>query len=159
RTGDPSCAYEAHLTVRGYDYRRQELRAFTPPQPGREPLVFKDHPIRLGWFQVIRPVGLQAMEVDCSVLRVRFTPAEGKVYGPPTAVSGPAPETARVHTIVPEENRILNPRASWSRYNSDFVAYDHPEPSNTYDGADIANNRSWGVVDDSCDGVLEAALV
>jgi hypothetical protein len=159
RTGDPSCAYEAQLTVKGYDYRRQELLAYSPPQPGREPLVLKEHPIRLGWFQVIRPVGLAAMGVDCSVLRVRFTPGEGKVYGPPTAVTGSAPDTGRVHVVVPEENRILNPRSTWARYNSDFGTYDNPDPFNTYDGADVADNRSWGVVDDSCDGVLEAALV
>ena len=35
----------------------------------------------------------------------------------------------------------------------------HPEPSDTYDGADTGSGRSWGVVDDTCDGIIEAQVV
>src|SRR4029434_1991754 len=29
----------------------------------------------------------------------------------------------------------------------------------SYDGANVGDNRSWGVVDDTCDGVIEARVV
>jgi hypothetical protein len=34
-----------------------------------------------------------------------------------------------------------------------------PQPSDSYDGANIGSNRSWGVVDDTCDGVIAAEVV
>jgi len=34
-----------------------------------------------------------------------------------------------------------------------------PQPSDSYDGADIGDGASWGVVDDTCDGVIQAQLV
>ena len=34
-----------------------------------------------------------------------------------------------------------------------------PQPSDSYDGANVGDNRSWGVVDDSCDGIIEAQVV
>jgi hypothetical protein len=34
-----------------------------------------------------------------------------------------------------------------------------PQPSDSYDGANVGNCRSWGVVDDSCDGIIEAQIV
>ena len=80
---------------------------------------------------------------------------------PPLA---PAPDTGRVHVIVKTENRILNPKAIWLQYNADYTKFDNPEPSDTFDGADVdpnnsLNNVSWGVVDDTCDAVIEATLV
>ena len=110
------------------------------------------------------------MNVDLGILRVRFTPAQGNVYGPPNAVAGPAsplqPGQAlaastlggRLHEIVPQENRILSPSTPWSRYIMDKRG-DDPQPSDSYDGANVGQNRSWGVVDDTCDGIIEAQLV
>jgi hypothetical protein len=104
------------------------------------------------------------MGIDLGAIRVRFTPGRGEVYGPPSASEAPAPGTGRVHTIVKPENRTLNPRASWLSYNADYTRFDNPEPSDTYDGADVDpvnpfNNVAWGVVDDTCDAVIEATLV
>jgi hypothetical protein len=179
RTGSAACAYIAWASVVASDHGRKPLQAFSPYSPGQEPLVFKDHPIPLGHFQAIKPIrrsaqnrleDLKVMNVDLGTLRVRFTPARGEVYGPPTAVAGPAsplpPGMAlpavtlggRLHEIVPEANRILNPNTPWSCYRMDKRG-DDPQPSDSYDGANVGVNRSWGIVDDTCDGIIEAQLV
>jgi hypothetical protein len=110
------------------------------------------------------------MGVDLGVLRVRFTPARGQVYGPPDAIAGPAsplpqgvalpPVTlgGRLHEIVPKENRILNPNTPWSRHIMDERG-DDPQPSDSYDGANVGDNRSWGVIDDTCDGIIDAHVI
>jgi hypothetical protein len=159
RTGDDANAFEVSLKVHGDDHARKLLLAFTPPRPGQEPLVTPDHPIRLGTFQVIRPIRRNRLEINLDVLRVRFTPASGQVYGPPTAVEAQGTTTDAFFEIVPPENRILNPRASWLRYDGSYDTYTNPEPWDTYDGADQDRNVSWGVVDDTCDGTITASLV
>lgn len=94
--------------------------------------------------------------MDLDVLRVRFTPARGEVYGPPSAVVARDDRTGRKYDIVPPGNRILNPAASWVRYVGNDT---DPQPSDTYDGAGQGLNQSWGVVDDTCDGIVTADLV
>ena len=164
RSGDTANGFQARIQVAGNNYRRHPLLASSVRKPGTEPLVSEDRAISLGTFQVIRPTGGHEMGVDLGALRVRFTPAKGDVYGPPAASSAPAPDTGRVHVIVKPENRILNPKASWLKYNADYTKFDNPEPSDTFDGADVdpnnfLNNVAWGVVDDTCDALLEATLV
>jgi hypothetical protein len=171
RTLSAACAYIASVSSLGNDHGRKPLLAFSPHNADEEPLVTRERPIPLGHFQVIRPIEKQQMGADLSVLRVRFTPAKGQVYGPPTAVGGPAsplppglaldPSTlgGRMHEIVPPENRILNASTKWSRYVMDAEGEEDPEPSDSYDGANVGNNCSWGVVDDTCDGIIEAQLV
>jgi hypothetical protein len=170
RTLSAACAYIAQQVVSGDDHRRRQLLAFSPHVPGEEPLVSAEHKIRLGYFQVIRPIDRRAMGVDLSALRVRFTPATGEVYGPPTAVTGPAsplppgqaldPVTlgGRLYEIVKPKNRILSSRTRWSEYVMDADSQEDPQPSDSYDGANVGDNRSWGVVDDSCDGIIEAQV-
>jgi hypothetical protein len=170
RTGSAACAYIARATVGASDHARKQLPAFSPHTSGKEPLVFQKHPIPLGYFQALKPIERRAMGVDLDVLRVRFTPATGQVYGPPDASAGPAsplpqgvalaPVTlgGRLHEIVPKENRILNPNTPWSRYIMDKRG-DDPQPSDSYDGANVGDNRSWGVVDDTCDGIIEAHVI
>jgi hypothetical protein len=64
-----------------------------------------------------------------------------------------------MHEIVPEANRILNQQAAWVQYSSNNRR-DNPQPSDTYDGADDTErrNRSFGVVDDTCDVLLHASV-
>jgi hypothetical protein len=159
RTGDDANAFEASIKVRGDDHEVRPLLAVTPPRPGQEPLVTPAHPIPLGSFQVMRPIRRAQLDVDLDVLRARFTPARGQVYGPPTAIDAQGTTTDAVFEIVPPANRILNPRASWLRYDGSYATYTNPEPWDTYDGADQDQNVAWGVVDDTCDGVLEVSLV
>jgi hypothetical protein len=177
RTGLASCSFVARAVVAGDDHARRELLAFSPHTAGQEPLVYQDHPIPLGTFQVLRPQhahkspgdGLPA--VDCSVLRVRFTPPQGLVYGPPTAMTGPAPEVqpgvyeaaatqfGRIHEIVAPENRILNPNTIWSQqYAMMNGQFEDPPPQDGYDGAAVGDFRSWGCVDDTSDSIIEAML-
>ena len=160
RSGDPACAFSATINVPGDDHSQHPLLASSS---GENPLVLADKPIPLGRFQVIQPSLTSSMGADLSVVRVRFTPATGQVYGPPSAdkakdsdnYSGPHPE----HMLVPPENRILNANASWMHYTSNRRA-DSPQPADTYDGADDTSreNRSFGVVDDTCDVVVQAAI-
>jgi hypothetical protein len=64
-----------------------------------------------------------------------------------------------MHEVVAAENRILNSRTPWSSYVMDQPDQKDPQPSDSYDGANVGLNRSWGVVDDTCDGVIEAQVV
>lgn len=159
RTGDPANAFEAYLQVNGQCFDRHDLMAFTPPRPNQVPLVLPERPIPLGSLEVIRPVVGSQMGIDLDVLRVRYTPAKGEVYGPPTAVEAADGETGFVYQIVPPANRILNEAASWLRYDGSYAKYSNPEPSDTYDGADQDNSASWGVVDDTCDGTIQAMII
>jgi hypothetical protein len=81
------------------------------------------------------------------------------VYGPPSAAMGQDDATGRFYEMVPLENRILNPAASWLPDDGDYTTFTNPEPSDTHNGADQGANVSWGVVDDTCDGVITAELV
>jgi hypothetical protein len=171
RTLLPSCGFIARLDVPGNDHARRPLLACSPFSPGSQPLVRAEHPIPLGEFQVVRPVRSTVYHEDLSILRVRFTPAKGEVYGPPVAglamakvlpEGGFNPPTAligRMYELVPEKNRILNPDTPWSSYAYDGPEQEDPQPSDSYDGSSIASNVSWGVVDDLCDGILEAQVV
>lgn len=156
RTGDESNGFSAGVQVRGDDVTPRPLLASSPPSPGGTPLVWPEHPVPLGSFQVLRPVAGQVGLVDLDVLRVRFTPARGEVYGPPSAVVARDDKTGREYEIVPPGNRILNPAASWVSYTGTDT---DPQPADTYDGADQGRNQSWGVVDDTCDGIVTADLV
>jgi hypothetical protein len=60
---------------------------------------------------------------------------------------------------VPEKNRILNPDTPWSSYVMDAPDQIDPQPSDSYDGVNVGDDISWGVVDDTCDGVIEAQVV
>jgi hypothetical protein len=171
RTGSAACSFIARVDVGGNDHQRKPLLAISPRTADQEPLVYPDRPIPLGAFQVIRPAAKIAMGIDLSQIRVRFTPARGEVYGPPNAIVGP-PSPAQpgeivarqilpgvLHEIVPERNRILNTNTPWSSYTMNEKGQSDPQPCDSYDGADVGNWRSWGVVDDTCDGIITAQLV
>lgn len=175
RTGDPAHGFVAREQVRGDDHAVRELKAFSPYTSGREPLVLEHHPIPFGLFQVLRPVDrvvrIGEHEVDCGILRIRFTPPKGLVYGPPTATTGPAQEVppgiyetpaglwGRMHEIVPPQRRILNPKTTWPSYIMMNGTHEDPQPQDGYDGAAIGNHQAWGCVDDSSDGLITATLV
>ncbi len=171
RTLSAACAYIARESVSGDDHVRRELLAISPRNADEEPLVTPDSPIHLGYFQVMKPIDRKSMGIDLTALRVRFTPATGQVYGPWRAIVGPAsplpPGEAlsqvtlggRLHGIVPEQNRILSDDTKWTKYMMDAEDQEDPQPSDSYDGANVGDNCSWGVVDDSCDGIIEAQVV
>lgn len=156
RSGDLACEFSATESTAADNHTPLELLAVSS---GNEPLVLPDNPINLGRFQALKPTPATAMGVDLSVLRIRFTPARGLVYGPPSATTAIDTDTNRAHEIVPEANRILNPASAWVQYSSNNRR-DNPQPSDTYDGADDSSRRnlSFGVVDDTCDVLLEASI-
>ncbi|MGI9022459.1 MAG: hypothetical protein ACR2HV_04365, partial [Acidimicrobiales bacterium] len=166
RSGDPACAFSAAVDVDHAAYEPVELLASST---GTRPLVAADRPIPLGRVQVIRPVagGLDPVHgVDGDVLRLRFTPAKGLVYGPPTAVEGVydvgGPERQLRHQIVPPEHRILNQDSAWTEYTLSRPELRHPSPGDTYDGSGdptSPDDRSWGVVDDTCDVLVTTTVV
>ena len=155
RTADDTCAFSAQLEVLGNDHDRHVLLASSQ---GDTPLVLPNSPIPLGQFQVVRPMTGLVLGVDLDQLRVRFTPAAGQVYGPPGATSDVDPETNQRHEMVPMQNRILNQASSWIGYDASG-RFNNPVPGDTYDGADRSDSRSFGVVDDTCDGLIEAVVV
>ena len=161
RTGDPTCGYWASVECNATNYGPHPLLASSAGGPGQEPLVSPERPIPFGALHVLRPVDAHEMAVNLGTLRVRFIPGAGHVYGPPHAIASIGPGGNRIHTIVPPEHRILNPRSAWCSYDSTYARFDNPEPSDTYDGADMPNhgNRSWGVVDDTCDAIVTATIV
>jgi hypothetical protein len=172
RTQSTSCGFVAQIDCRGDDYSRKQLLAYSPTDPTHAPLVFQHAPVPLGFFQVVRPIAKASLGVDLSVIRVRFTPGKGEVYGPPTAIAAmasPLPEgenlawskvmQGRMHEIVKVENRILNPASLWSKYVGLAPGQTDPQPYDSYDGAKCGDQTSWGVVDDTCDGIIEGHLV
>jgi hypothetical protein len=172
RTQQVSCSFVARVEATGNDHARKPLLASSPHDPDHQPLVFRDAPVPLGSFQVVRPLRATVLGVDLSVVRVRFTPAKGEVYGPPTAIasiSSPLPEgenmvwdrvmQGRMHEMVKPENRILNPNSAWSHYVGAAPGQIDPQPQDSYDGAKCGDQTSFGVVDDTCDGLIEAHLV
>jgi hypothetical protein len=155
RTLDDSNAFVATVRVCGDDFEQHQLLASSHVLSGATPLVDPARPIPLGSFRVIRPVAGQVNAVDLDILRVRFIPAAGEVYGPPTAVTG-RDNCKGPYEIVRPANRILNAAASWVTYRRGMPT--DPQPADTYDGADQGENQSLGVVDDTCDGIITASL-
>jgi hypothetical protein len=155
RTGDDTCEFSAQIAVLGNDHNRHTLQASSHGEP---PMVFPDQPIPLGQFQAIRPVTGMVLGVELDQLRVRFTPATGQVYGAPGATTDVDPATNQRHEMVPASNRILNPASPWVGYDASDQ-FNNPVPADTYDGADRDGSRSFGVVDDTCDAVIEAVVV
>nr|QEO74236.1 hypothetical protein [uncultured bacterium] len=177
RTGDPACAFSARATLDHSTFTPVELLAWSDPAAGR-PLVLPDRPISLGQVQAIRPTPgpVEAGDVDLDVLRLRFTPAKGSVYGPPNVSNGLAAcpgldgdrerlaggAISKEFEIVPLGQRILNDPTAWTQYRKGDRRRRHPLPSNTYDGSEDARpghgGRSWGVVDDTCDVLVTATV-
>lgn len=171
RTSWPAAGFFSQVDVHGDDHARKPLLARSPFNSGETPLVDPARPIPLGSFQVLRPTPGFNLGVDLSAVRVRFTPAKGQVYGPvdvtvgvaKTLVEGvvmpPQVIEGRMYEIVPPEHRILNPGTPWQNYTRDRPGQTDPQPSDSFDGAANGNLQSFGIVDDTCDGLLEAYLV
>lgn len=177
RTDYAPCSFTAREVVNGDDFERRELLAISPHTSGQEPLVSPDKPIPLGHFQVLRPVEGRVNlhddepEVDRDILRVRFTPPRGIIYGPAEATSAPAPqvqpgqfeaplaEYGRIHEIVAPQHRVVSSKTPWStEYIMLNGRFEDPQPQDGYDGANVGDHRSWGCVDDISDSVIVATI-
>lgn len=131
----------ATLQLPGDVHDRRELRGVSPTGPGR-PLVLAGRAIPLGRVQLTRPSSA------FPELRLRFTPAAGRVYGP-TDLPRRAPDWP-----VPAPQLILDPRATWCRFR--VVDDARTNPSGLF--AIDADEVSLGLVDDVCDGVITCTV-
>jgi hypothetical protein len=168
RTGNPDLGFGTYPPIRvaADEYTPVSLLAMSPSGT-REPLIPLGKNIPLGTVQIMRsrPQPSEGVEwapfVNVEVIRFRYTPARGFVYGVPDTAkpSAPLPGTTPpgpLRVAVDPERAFLNPRAGWAG----TAANDLVEPSDTYDGAGPGqrNRPSLGVVDDTCEVRFEAIL-
>jgi hypothetical protein len=106
----------------------------------------------LPWTQLVdgQPV------VNVEVVRVRFTPARGHAYGPPDAAQPHDPGNGPMLAPVDANRAFLNASAGWAGADASATAPDPPQ--DTYDGADVGNTLSLGVIDDTCEARISASL-
>ena len=173
RTGNPNLGFGTYppANLSADQHAPLSLLACSPSGV-REPLIPLGKNIALGSVQMLRslpqpkktahPQPEWAALVNVEVIRFRFTPARGLVYGVPDAGKpsesspGSDPPHPRRAAVEPPNN-FLNPLAGWSG----TPANDSVEPSDTYDGAGSGGNTNLpalGVVDDTCEVRFQATL-
>jgi hypothetical protein len=114
--------------------------------------------IPLGGVQVVRPRAQPAaptawseVGIRVDVLRFRFTPARGEFYGPPAAAQTTPP------AVTPGSHDFLRGGAGWLNSLRDA----RPAPLRVTvpaDTIDERQQRSLGVVDDTCEARIEVTL-
>lgn len=151
RTGRASLRFGTFppVQVQADDHRSVQLLGVSPPGTPQA-MIPPGRSIPLGQLQVLRPVAQPADQpwsaaVRIDVVRLRFTPARGRFYGPPGAAQVVPP-------AVPLERAFLNAAAGWQgAARSDRVV-----PNDTVD--ESSPGSSLGVVDDTCDARIVAEL-
>ncbi len=118
------------------------------PRSATTPMVPRDRNIPLGSVQITQsmpqPADVPVAEVNLATIRLRLTPAKGLFYGPPSTIG----------TGVGPEQGFLSSDAGWANAEIDSPV----QPSDTYAGAENADGRSRGIVDDTCEVRFEATL-
>jgi hypothetical protein len=174
RTGNAALRYGTFppLRLTADTHASTAILATSPPDvPVSRRMIPADRPIPLGSFQVMKSRPQPAPDpsqgwsslvngqplVNVEVLRFRFTPARGHVYGPPASADPQTLPSGRFAPVEPGRN-FLNRNAGWAGVNvaTDNGAPDFPQ--DTYDGADVGSNRSLGVVDDTCEARIAISL-
>ena len=109
----------------------------------------------LGAVQYIRP------NADFPQIRLRFTPAQGRVYGP--SQNAPRPSTEPPQGIYVTEVYDVT-RGGWHGYADPDNERSNTNPAQIYAGYivnDKPDHQLWvsrGFLDDECDGIIEAML-
>jgi hypothetical protein len=145
RTGDLNDRIEAETDAFS-DHAVHELA-------GRCQNFFAGKTIPLGSVQYIKP------SKEFPEIRLRFTPAEGKVYGPPPDPGEEDPNIA---------DAVYDPeKGKWKGYFDPTDVKNDPlgvrkatNPAQIYAGksTDDGNQISYGYLDDECDGIVEVEL-
>jgi hypothetical protein len=159
------------IEIRGDNNTPVPILAGSPPGvAAARRMIPTNQSIPLGSFQVMKSRPQPAPDpnsewtrlddgipvVNVEVVRFRFTPARGHFYGPPTAAQ-PHPAEGGVPFVPVESTRaFLNANAGWAGFNARSTAPD--APSDTYDGATVGQNRSLGVIDDTCEARIDISL-
>jgi hypothetical protein len=161
------------LEVKANNHTPTPILAVSPPGvPTSRRMIPADKPIPLGSFQVLKSQPQPAPDptngwtqlvdgrpvVNVEVIRFRFTPARGHVYGPPDAAAPHNLPSGRSFAPVEKSRAVLNPHAGWAGVNVTKVNGAPDEPQDTYDGADVGNDQSLGVVDDTCEARITVSL-
>lgn len=139
------------------DITQRQLLLGVSPADVQQPLASLNKPLPLGSIQLTRP------STEFPEIRLRFTPAKGKVYGPTNFKERLENLNERLgegsswtDLKFPTENQILNPDAAWCK----FVATNE-DPRTNPGGLYATENDtgiSLGLVDDVCDGVITCSL-
>lgn len=172
RTGAASCAAIARKVFKADHYKPHHLDAISPHTEDQVPMVRPDAPLPLGKVVTFKPNHDNwSCQTRLDQIRLRFTPGKGDAFGPPEAVQAVAsplqpgdfepamPEYGRIHKMTRPENRILSSDTPWLGYAFDADNKPKwPTPMDSYDGARVGNARSWGLIDDTCDLLIEARL-
>lgn len=177
RAGNTALRYGTFppVEIAGDDHAPRPLRGVSPPvAAGQAAMIPAGRFIPLGSAQVIRPKPqpaegdgvLWAESVQVNTLRLRVSPAPGTFYGPPGSdqVIEP-PDRSGGFSAVPVGNAFLNAAAGWAgaRVVGPRVTPGQPPaglvvPGDTYDGAEADDQSSLGIVDDTCEILIEVAL-
>jgi hypothetical protein len=158
RTANPALGFgtDPVVEITGDQHQPVTLLA-TSPSNARRPMIPRGRSIPLGSVQIIRsrpnpPDAPWSGAVDLDGIRLRFTPARGRFYGPPQAAQT---TRQRPFPAVDPVNTFLNPGAGWfgARPDDNLAV-----PGDTYDGAEVRGAQSLGVVDDTCEARIEVVL-
>ncbi len=172
RTKLASCAAVAHVIFAADNYRPHRLDAISPRTRGQVPLVTPEAPLPLGVVQTFAPnPDAPSCATRLDQVRLRFTPGSGDSFGPPdagVATASPLPpgvfepavtEYGYNYPMTRPENRILSPDTPWSGFNFRTGGTPKwPTPQDSYDGAREGAGDSWGLIDNTCDLMITAAL-
>lgn len=173
RTGNPELQFGTFpsVEVRGDNHTSVPILASSPPGvPATRRMIPDNQKIPLGSFQMMKSRSQPAPDpnhkwtelqdgipvVNVEVIRFRFTPARGHFYGPPDSAQPHPSDSGLLFPPVEATRAFLNKNAGWQGFNASTTAPD--APADTYDGADVGNNQSLGVVDDTCEVRVEVSL-
>lgn len=147
------------VSVPGDSHEPVPLHAVSPPDvPASRRMIPSGRSIPLGSVQVVRPAAQPIAPTAWSeagirldVVRFRFTPARGEFYGPPAAAQATPP------AVTSGSHDFLRPAAGWFGSLRDG----RPAPLRVMtppDTIDEQQQRSLGVIDDTCEARIEVAL-
>jgi hypothetical protein len=161
RADDSRLAFGTFPTVsmRGDQHAPVQLRGVSPRSvPANQRMIPDGQPIPLGSVQIMRPTAQPATPTAWSeagvrrdVVRFRFTPARGEFYGPRDASETTPP------AVTPGSHDFLRRGAGWF----DSLRDARPRPLRVVtppDTIDDEQQRSLGVVDDTCEAHIEIIL-
>src|SRR5262249_18303205 len=170
-SGELHSATSPPLQIAADSHTSVPILAVSPAAvPASRRMIPSSQKIPLGSFQVLKSRAQPAPTptlpwtelvdgqplVSVAVIRVRFTPARGHAYGPPNAASPHNPGNGQSFVPVDSSRAFLNPAAGWAGANAGTTAPDPPQ--DTYDGADVGNDRSLGVIDDTCEANIGVSI-
>lgn len=111
-------------TSKGDQHQHVSVDGVSPDGAGIEPLITAGKKLPMGEFQVIKPRN------DDDPLRIRFTPPQGLVYGPPN-----------LKKRIDDNSDVLNP-SNGQPLNADWVGFDLPDTNKI-----VNDNAVWAKLD------------